>query len=383
MSSKNIFSQRVLFRRHKLTLTLSLITAILLSSTGLSAQEVQLLTLLDAEIEETSGLIEIEGRLITHNDSGNEPVLYEVDTLIGAVLRRVTVINAENKDWEDICADGQYIYVGDIGNNSGNRTDLRIYRVAIADYMSSDSVIADTIAYHYADQTDFTSSTFSTNYDAEGLTVIGDSLYIFTKNWGDFRSNLYTVSKLPGSYSAHRRDSLDTQGMVTGATYVDEEGILALCGYTFLLQPFVTIIQDFPAFSLEAASSDRISYSVPPGISRQTEAIFPHNDGGYYISTERSFTGSPALMYFNQAPLLSENQMELELPPIFPNPATDSVTLPLQEGQKALIYNMEGKQVATSGQAKFSTRQLASGTYIVLIATPDGSAVGRAGLVVE
>lgn len=364
--------------------------ALLMSIIGLRAQEVQLLTFLDDEVEETSGLLEIEGRLITHNDSGGEPVLYEVDTLTGDVLRRVTLINADNKDWEDICADDTYIYVGDIGNNNGNRTDLRIYRITIADYFASDSVTADTIAYHYADQTDFSSSLFSTDFDAEGLTVIGDSLFIFTKNWGNFRTNVYTVPTLPGTYTAHRRDSLNTEGMVTGAAYNPENGILALSGYTLLLQTFVTLVTGYPELPLEAAAAERISYMVPPGVSRQTEAVYAHLDGGFYLSAERSFTGAPALMHFKEGDILSaptpesaRDDLRENLLPVHPNPTAGTVTLPLKSGQKALIYDMNGKQCAVTDSPLLSTEGFSGGTYILIITDRNGKPAGRAKFIVE
>ena len=62
-------------------------------------------------VAESSGAIFFNGKLITHNDSGNENRLYEVDTISGAITRTVTITNAENKDWEDIAQDEEYIYI--------------------------------------------------------------------------------------------------------------------------------------------------------------------------------------------------------------------------------------------------------------------------------
>ncbi len=92
--------------------------------------------------------------MITHNDSGGEPKLYEVDTLTGNVTREVLIQNATNKDWEDICHDETYIYIGDFGNNNNYRTDLKIYRITIEDYLNRDTVEADVIAFNYQDQTE-------------------------------------------------------------------------------------------------------------------------------------------------------------------------------------------------------------------------------------
>lgn len=139
---------------------------------------------LPVTIEETSGLIFFNNRLITHNDSGNTAQLFELDTISGAINRTVTVSNATNVDWEDIAQDDSYIYVGDFGNNNGNRTDLKIYRISKTDYEASTSVIADIINFSYADQIDFTSNPNNTNWDAEGLVVWGELLICFFKKLG-------------------------------------------------------------------------------------------------------------------------------------------------------------------------------------------------------
>ncbi|MBT4776353.1 MAG: hypothetical protein HON99_11600, partial [Crocinitomicaceae bacterium] len=74
-----------------------------------NAQQADLITYLNDSIKETSGLIYLDGRLITHNDSGGAATLYEVDTNSGGILRETIVANASNVDWEDICYDSNYI----------------------------------------------------------------------------------------------------------------------------------------------------------------------------------------------------------------------------------------------------------------------------------
>ena len=81
-------------------------------------------------ISETSGLLFYNGKLITHNDSGDAANLYELDTIRGNITRTITISNATNSDWEDITQDDTHIYIGDFGNNSnGNRQDLKIYKI--------------------------------------------------------------------------------------------------------------------------------------------------------------------------------------------------------------------------------------------------------------
>ena len=183
--------------------------ALLISLTSFlitSAQQVDLVVPLQDSLIETSGLILLNDRLITHNDSGGEPALFEIDSVSGGISRKVIIDNAPNLDWEDLCYDDTYVYVADFGNNSGSITNLRVYRVLISDSLSTsnDTISADTIHFDYADQTDFTPTTLATNYDAEVLIAWNDSLYIFTKNWGNQWTNIYALPKTPGNYSLPR-----------------------------------------------------------------------------------------------------------------------------------------------------------------------------------
>ena len=139
---------------------------------------------LPVNLSESSGAIFFNNRLVTHNDSGGENKLYELDTNSGLVTREITITNASNIDWEDITQDDSSIYNGDIGNNvSGNRTDLKIYKINKSDYLSSETVNAQTIAFSYSDQTDFTPKTAnSTESDAEALVSFdATNLILFCK----------------------------------------------------------------------------------------------------------------------------------------------------------------------------------------------------------
>jgi DNA-binding beta-propeller fold protein YncE len=69
----------------------------------------------------------------THNDSGDDAFVYAMDGT-GKDLGEYEVMGASNDDWEDMAAykdaDGTcYLYVGDVGNNKLEKSDLRVYRV--------------------------------------------------------------------------------------------------------------------------------------------------------------------------------------------------------------------------------------------------------------
>ena len=91
----------------------------------------------DPAIDESSGLAASRrnpGLLWTHNDSGDEPFVYCVD-LKGASCGAWRVTGAEAWDWEGMAAGpgpraGEpYLYLGDIGDNLDQRTEIIVYRI--------------------------------------------------------------------------------------------------------------------------------------------------------------------------------------------------------------------------------------------------------------
>lgn len=89
--------------------------------------------------------------LWTHNDSG-QPILVSLDSK-GTVLRRVLVTGAKVQDWEAIasgpCPDGKCIYIGDIGDNSGKRRSITIYRLPEPSDSSESAAVTGVIHATY------------------------------------------------------------------------------------------------------------------------------------------------------------------------------------------------------------------------------------------
>jgi hypothetical protein len=232
-------------------------------------------------VSETSGLIFYNGHLITHNDSGHSAQLYEIDTLTLKIVRTVTLLNAENIDWEDIDQDDQFIYIGDIGNNKGARQNLTVYKVAKTDYDRSDAVMAEKIEFKYEDQTDFTKKSYG-DWDAEALFILDGQLIILTKQWQNNGTVAYKVPNSPGSYIAKKLDSYSNIGMITGATYNKATHLLYLIGYSRFLIPFLVQVKDPTPRSIFAG-----------GISRtDLEIGFVQAEGIAYDSADHFFFSS-------------------------------------------------------------------------------------------
>ncbi|WP_350286076.1 hypothetical protein [uncultured Croceitalea sp.] len=253
--------------------------------------DIAIIGTLPQTVAETSGLLAHNGKLITHNDSGNAAELYELDPVTLQITRTITVVNAINTDWEDITQDAQFIYIGDIGNNNGDRRNLKVFKIAKSDFDSSDTVTAEEITFSYEDQTDF-ETVADSDFDAEALFLIGKDLIVLTKQWQRQGTVAYRIPNTPGTYTAERLGGYQIDGLVTGATYDESNGRLFLVGYSTLLAPFFVNIS---GSNTNAVFGDMQTKSELAIGAAQVEAITRTSDGQFYITSEE----------FNSPPILS------------------------------------------------------------------------------
>jgi hypothetical protein len=129
------------------------------------------------ELPEASGVAashRTPGVFWAHNDSG-DPVIYALDSR-GAVTGRVRVAGASVDDWEDIavgrCPQGSCVYVADIGDNSGRRKHITLYRVAEPRPHDAATNPVEAFEVAYPDG----------SHDAEALFVAGGAdVFLITK----------------------------------------------------------------------------------------------------------------------------------------------------------------------------------------------------------
>ena len=337
------------------------------------------------DLDENSGLIFYNNNIITFNDSGGEANLYEINASTGNITRTVTITNATNLDWEDITQDASYIYIGDIGNNNGNRTDLKIYKIAKIDYNGSDDIaVAEIISYSYADQLDFNSNPNNTNWDAEGLISYGEQLLIFSKNWVDNRVNVYSIPKTNGTYSALLESSYNTNGLITSAEISLNENIIYLIGYSNSQAPFMYTIHGIPNNSLDIFSgiiSEKVSNIVPLGNQVEAIALFEitPNQHRLYISNEKFiFSYEDITIIFPPKLWLIEIDAEtitldvLDITSdltftIFPNPLNKTLNLS-EKVDEIIIFDLLGSIVTKQQYVKkISIENLNPGHYIAHI----------------
>lgn len=230
------------------------------------------------EVEGTSTLFFLDGRLWTCNDHG-QLRLYALDTLT-ARIDSVVDLGVKVYDLEEVTQDNRYLYFGDFGDNNGVRNDLRILRLAKSD-LRQKRYRFDTIAFSYPDRA---SSMLARNFDCEAFAAVGDSLYLFTKQWISQGSTCYVLPKTPGRYVAKRLFSFSSRGLVTGACYLHGSRCLVLLGYNITLMPFVYIMEDFDGRNWSGGR--RLALDSPVGT--QAEGI-ASRDGKTFFFTNESF----------------------------------------------------------------------------------------------
>lgn len=242
---------------------------------------------LPKEINETSGLEIINNNFITHNDSGGNPILYEFNQE-GVIINRFNIndgsgYNLENVDWEDLGADGEYLYIADTGNNFGNRKDLKLITVD----PSSNFQAVNEISISYKDQESFLPK-LRHKFDAEGLAIIDDQIALFSKDRDSLNTDIYFIPSNGGPLSSINTFSVNA--LITGADYDKDLGLLALISYGSDGNQYIILFKNFNPKGKNSFKKFRI-----PIDKSQMESIKIINKNAFWITSEDEGSGHPTL----------------------------------------------------------------------------------------
>ena len=180
------------------------------------------------EIQESSGIVasrQFEGVYWTLNDSGNPAALYATK-LNGELIQKIEIKGSGNFDWEALGIDDKnQLWIGEIGNNSRLRFDLKVVVVAEPDpFAETEAEVIANYPYRYPNE----------NVDAEGLFIVEGVPYIVSKERE--RAVLYRLPAL----KPDKKQVLERVGEFTGAKFVTGAGVsedgtrLAVCTYDAL-----------------------------------------------------------------------------------------------------------------------------------------------------
>ena len=241
---------------------------------------------LDSSVWRTSGLIYHNGKLWTHTDNANVPVIYSLDPYTGEVLETKYISGVSCIDWEDMAKSPTHLFIGDFGNNAtGSRTDMKIHRIKWEDIENEDldTVEARSISFgfnsSYYPEAD--ASEDNTKFDCEAMLVMNDTIYLFTKNWRDTDCYIYAIPN-KANYEWNDLDPIDVvnlEYMVTGADYDYSSNTVALCGYTFdnsgipSSNPYITLLYGFSGHDFFSGSIETSEFTSPSSVIFQSTGI--------------------------------------------------------------------------------------------------------------
>lgn len=253
---------------------------------------IESLRYLPEAVSETSGLARFGGYLWTINDSGGKDAVYAFGAQDYEFKKRIKIGDAKNVDWESLAQTDKHLFIADCGNNKGKRQTLDIYKVSwkkLIKAKDKEKVDAKKISFQYADRPDG-DQVKEHNYDCEALTVVGDKLWLFTKNRGDLQTRLYVLDDKQSRQSISPIATLPVSGLITAADYYSKSAKLVLLGYqkaSVFGQSFIWIVD--VKSGLPVWESARYHTILPYG---QWEAVVWQDDNTLLLTSEKSPLGT-------------------------------------------------------------------------------------------
>lgn len=319
----------------------------------------QLLTTIPA-VQETSGLVLINGQLWTHNDSGNTSTLYRINQQNGSIEQELVVEGVENMDWEDIATDDTHLYIGDFGNNAnGVRQDLAIYKIPLINFSNeiatsipSDEV--EIIHFSYPAQTEFSAENpNTTDFDCEAMLIFNEKIHLFTKEWGREHSVHYTLPINAGTYEAQQVAIYPIEGLITAADISPDGKSVFLLGYDDVVnssnpprgRTFAWVFTEFPGHNFFLGTDTYYEFIGGFILNGQLEGVVYQDNQRLLISAEKvSFF--PARLY--ELDIITPVVEPVATPELksYPNPFRKSLYIEISGlNQQVLLIDMQGKIV--------------------------------------
>lgn len=240
---------------------------------------------LPKSLDESSGLEVINGKIISMNDSGGEDELYIFNEK-GKKEKTLEIKGARNKDWESLASNSTEFFIGDIGNNSGNRDNLVIYHFPLSN-LGEKSVKAQKIHFQYANQNEFPYESRNHSFDGESLIALEKELVIFSKDWAKNTTQVYHIPLNSDieNLSISPSEKLQIDALITGADYDAKNKRLVLCGYKNY-HNFVWIFEGATSQKFLTTSYQKVELG---GLHKaQIEGVSFLNENTILFSTEKT-----------------------------------------------------------------------------------------------
>ena len=326
-------------------------------------------------LDEGSALLFTDNRLFTVNDGGNTPDIFEIDSTSGIIKKTTRISNYNNSDWEELAADQSHIYIGDFGNNDGDRTNLRILKIKKSDVYNPDSlnITAQRLRFDYPDQTSFTPNP-NNNFDCEAFFYFQNRLHLFTKNRGDKRTKHYSLNPNLANQTAVFHRSFNVNGLITSASIRADGKVVTLLGLdqTGLLPVFSWLFFGYEGTDFFSGNRRRIE--LPASfVTGQAEGICFAGDYRLWISNERLSNIPPRIRQFNIGSYIqpfhstSTNDIESNENTVFPNPSNGIYNIELTGSEQFQVYNALGSLIQDGYRPRIDLTARPKGIYHLII----------------
>jgi hypothetical protein len=249
--------------------------------------ELDFKTELKKPLTEISGIKADGGDLWAITDKPRA-VAFKIDRS-GKVIQEVTVKNVQAIDVEAVASDNEYIYIGDIGDNDGEREERQIikFKKSTVGEDRNTEVEGEVISFKFSNA-EMVDKKKKNNFDAEAMLSMGDSIYVFTKRREDSQTELFAVPKTAGSYVANSLAVFDSKGLVTDASINNANNEILLCGYhKGHKHPFILAFKNFKGNNFFNGKPERIELA-DKAWDWQIESISYTNDGKVLFACEET-----------------------------------------------------------------------------------------------
>lgn len=273
--------------------------------------------LLPDELGESSGLICLaDGHFLSHNDSGHSSTLFKFDQR-GRILQRYP-IQAPNTDWEAITRSEQALWIADIGDNQGQRSQITLHRLplplparvdarhAAQPVLPTQSVLTVQSSHWHYPNRPIKLVPYQHDYDAEALVYRHGELHLISKSW---QSNIAKV------YHANDAGELrllaeikDLPGLVTDAVYHDASQHYIMVGYRNLRQQVLSFMfsQDYQPFIALIDKNFQVIRHRSLPFAGQVEGVCIDQSEQIWLTQEQSQQQPAALWRYGALTVLQE-----------------------------------------------------------------------------
>lgn len=237
--------------------------------------------MLQKSLTEISG-IAYNGKVYAINDSGNANAIFELDAKSFEILRKIKIEGTVNTDWESLALFNDTLYIGNFGNNFGQRRDLSVYAIPISQLGDDDAIIKQ-INFKYKSQTSYFQKPYNHSFDCEAIIADNEGLWLFSKDWKSRLCRLYLLDYRSNNLELAPKDSLNLGYLVTGAHLDRTEKCIYLCGYENK-NTYISVLNYKESIDFQGVHK---TYMVEGLENRQVESIFVRN-GLIYLASERT-----------------------------------------------------------------------------------------------